>query len=37
MKPDQDGILTWVLDMEPKQKKKAVFTFSIIGNAYEIK
>jgi uncharacterized protein (TIGR02231 family) len=34
VKPDQDGILTWVLDMEPKQKKKAVFTFSIIGNSY---
>jgi uncharacterized protein (TIGR02231 family) len=37
VKPDQDGILTWVLDMEPKQKKKAVFTFSIIGNAHDIK
>ena len=35
--PDQDGILTWVIDMEPKQKKKAVFTFSIIGNAHDIK
>ena len=35
--PDQDGILSWVLDMEPKQKKKAVFTFSIIGNAHDIK
>jgi len=37
VEPDQDGILTWVLNMEPKQKKKAVFTFSIIGNVYDIK
>jgi uncharacterized protein (TIGR02231 family) len=36
VKPDQDSILTWVLDMEPKQKKKAVFTFSIIGNSYNV-
>jgi uncharacterized protein (TIGR02231 family) len=36
VKPDQDGILTWVLNMEPKQKKKAVLTFSIIGNSYNV-
>jgi hypothetical protein len=36
VKADQDGIFTWVLDMEPKQKKKAVFTFSIIGNSYNV-
>ncbi len=36
VKPDQEGILTWVLNMEPKQKKKAVLTFSIIGNSYNV-
>ena len=34
VKPDQDGTLTWAFDLEPHQKNKAVFSFSIIGNHY---
>ena len=34
VKPDRDGILTWAFDLEPHQKNKAVFSFSIIGNHY---
>jgi uncharacterized protein (TIGR02231 family) len=36
VKPDQDGILTWTLDLDPRKKKKASFTFSIVGDAYAL-
>jgi uncharacterized protein (TIGR02231 family) len=36
VKPDQDGILTWTLDLDPRQKKKASFTFSIVGDTYTL-
>jgi len=32
--PDQDGTLNWAFDLEPHQKNKAAFSFSIIGNHY---
>ncbi|HVN70850.1 MAG TPA: DUF4139 domain-containing protein [Desulfomonilia bacterium] len=32
IQPDQDGILTWSLDLEPHKKAKAVFSYSITGN-----
>ncbi len=34
VKPDLEGILTWNLDLAPRQKKKASFTFTIVGDAY---
>jgi uncharacterized protein (TIGR02231 family) len=31
VKPDQDGILTWVIELSPRKKEKMGFSFSITG------
>ncbi len=31
VKPDQDGILTWIIELSPRKKEKMEFSFSITG------